>query len=159
MHLKSILHRNEELHQCFRNKTFHKSKRQPPNLKRLLTRAKFTLKQREDCSVKKCNEPSCGLCKYIREGSSVKFKNKSFKVNEKMSCKAKNVIYVIQCRGCDEQYIGETNNLRNRTTLHNQHIRNEALRKIPLRCHIADCSDKETKYFMFPFYQMKSPFI
>ena len=66
------------------------------------------------------------------------------------------VIYVIECRGCDEQYIGETNNLRNRTTLHNQHIRHEALRKIPLSGHIADFSDKEPKYFMFPFYQMKT---
>ena len=34
-------------------------------------------------------------------------------------------------------------------------IRHEALRKIPLSGHIADCSDKEPKYFMFPFYQMK----
>ena len=115
------------------------------------------MKQTEECSVKKkYNEPRCGLCKYIREGSSVKFKNKSFKVNKNMSCKAKNVIYVIQCRGCDEQYIGETNNLRNRTALHNQHIRHEALRKIPLSGQIADCSDKEPKYFMFPFYQMKT---
>ena len=73
-----------------------------------------------------------------------------------MSCKAQNVIYVIQCRGCDDQYIGETNNLRNRTTLHNQHIIYEALRKIPLSGHIADCSDKEPKYSMFPFYQMKT---
>ena len=51
--LKSILHRNEELHQCFRNKTILKSKRQPPNLKRLLTKAKFTMKQTEECSLKK----------------------------------------------------------------------------------------------------------
>ena len=70
--LKYILHRNEALHQCFRNKTFLKSKRQPPNLKRLLTKAKFTMKQTEECSVRKCNEPRCDLCKYIREGSSVK---------------------------------------------------------------------------------------
>ena len=44
---------------------------------------------------------------YANISSSVKFKNKSFKVNENMSCKAKHVIYVIQCRGCDEQYIGK----------------------------------------------------
>ena len=53
--LKSILHRDEELHQCFRNETFLKSKIQPPNLKRLLTTAKFTVKQTEECSVKMCN--------------------------------------------------------------------------------------------------------
>ena len=73
-----------------------------------------------------------------------------------MSCKAKSVIYVIPCRGCDEQYIGETNNLSNKTTLHNQHIRHESLRKLLLSGIIADCSDKEPKYFMFPFYQMKT---
>ena len=155
--LKSILHRNEELPQCFRNKTFLKSKRQPPNLKRLLTKAKFTRKQTEEYSVKQCNEPRCGLCKYICEGLSVEFKNKTFKVNENMSCKAKNVIYVIQCGGCDEQYIGEANNLWNKTTLNNQHIRHEALRKIPLSGHIAYCSHKEPNYFInFPFYQMKT---
>ena len=114
------------------------------------------MKQTEEYSVKLCNEPRCGLCKYIREGSSVKFRNKSFKVNENMSCKAKNIIYVIQCRGCDEKYIEETNNLRNRTTPHNQHIRHEALRKIHLSGHIADYSDKERKYFIFPFYLMKT---
>ena len=77
--LKSILHRNEKLHQWSRNKIFLKSKGQPPNLKRLLTKGKFTMKQTEECSVTKCNEPRCGVGKYIRESSSVKFKNKSSK--------------------------------------------------------------------------------
>ena len=66
------------------------------------------------------------------------------------------VIYMIQCRGCDEQYIGETVNLRNRITLHNQHIRHAELRKIPVSGHIADCSDQDPKYFVFPFYLMKT---
>ena len=68
-----------------------------------------------------------------------------------MSCKSKHVIYMIQCRGCNEQYIGETVNLRNRITLHNQHIRHAELRKIPVSGHIADCSDQDPKYFVFPF--------
>ena len=72
-----------------------------------------------------------------------------------MSCTVKNVVYVIECRGCGEYYIGETNNLRKRTTLHNQHIRHENLRMIPVSGHIATCSDKDPKYFMFPFYKMK----
>ena len=48
---------------------FPQSKRQPPNLKRLLTKARFTNKPKEDYKVSKCNEPRCGLCKYITEGS------------------------------------------------------------------------------------------
>ena len=47
-------------------------------------------------------------------------------------------------------------NLRKRTTLHNQHIRHENLRMIPLSGHIASCSRNEPKYFMFPFYKMKT---
>ena len=86
----------------------------------------FTNKPKEDYKVSKCNEPRC---KYISEGQSDNFKGKVFKVNDDMSCKPKNVIYVLQCRGCNEQYIGETVNLRNRITLHNQHLRHAELRK------------------------------
>ena len=51
--------------------------------------------------------------------------------------------------------MGETNNLRKRTTLHNQHIRHENLRMIPVSGYIATCSDKDPKYFfLFPFYKM-----
>ena len=62
-----------------------------------------------------------------------------------MSCIVKNVIYVITCRGCGKYYTGETNNLRKRTTLHNQHIRHENLRMIPVSGHIASCSDNIRK--------------
>ena len=33
-------------------------------------------------------------------------------------------------------------------------IRHENLRMIPVSGHIATCSDKDPKYFMFPFYKM-----
>ena len=54
---------------------------------------------------------------------------------------------------CQKYYIGETNNLRNRTTLHNQHISHEILRMIPVS---ATWSDKDPKYFKFPFFKMSS---
>ena len=66
---KSILQRNHELHEILEEKFFSKGKRQPPNLKRLLTKARFTNKPKEDYKVSKCNEPRCRLCKYITEGS------------------------------------------------------------------------------------------
>ena len=37
-------------------------------------------------------------------------------LNSDMSCTVKIVIYVITCRECGKYYIGETNNLRKRTT-------------------------------------------
>ena len=64
---KHILHRNDDLHKIFKDKIFLKSKRQTPNLKRLLTKAKFTSKQPEEFKVEKCNELRCGLCKHLME--------------------------------------------------------------------------------------------
>ena len=155
-HNKAILLRDEKLKTLFSKKTFLKSKRQPPNLKKLLTKAKFSNKNETKFTVTKCKEPRCGLCKYLKDGSSFNFKGKQFNVNSDMTCTVKNVIYVIECRECRKYYIGETNNLRNRTTLHNQHIRHENLRMTPVSGHIASCSNMDPKYFMFPFYKMNS---
>ena len=115
-------------------------------------KVRFTNKPKEDYTVSKCNEPRYGQCKYITEGSSVNSKGKLFRVvNDDVSCKSKHVIYAIQYRGCNEQYFGETVKLINHITLHNQHIRHAKLRKIPVSGHIADCSDQDPKYFVFPF--------
>ena len=153
---KSLLLRNDRMKSIFACKTFLKSKRQPPNLKKLLTRAKFTTHTNQTYEVTKCKEPRCGLCKYIKEGSSFKFKGETFFIHSNMSCTVKHVINVIECRGCGKYYIGETNNLRNRVTLHNQHTRHEQLRKIPVSGHIASCSNTDPKYYIFPFFKMRT---
>ena len=54
---KRNLHRNDDLHKIFKGKIFLKSKRQTPNLKRLLTKAKFTSKQPEEFKVKNAMNP------------------------------------------------------------------------------------------------------
>ena len=151
---KSILLRDDRMKTIYKQTIFLKSKRQAPNLKKLLTKANFSDKQQQKFEVTKCRESRCRLCKHIKEESTFNFKGENFTVNADMSCTVKNVIYVIECRGCGEYYIGETNNLRKRATLHNQHIRHENLRMIPVSGHIATCSDKDPKYFMFPFYKM-----
>ena len=142
---KSVLLRNDRMKSIYKHKVFLKSKRQSPNLKKILTKTKFSSTQETKF---KCNESRCGLCEHIKEGPSFSFKGKTFTV--------KYAIYVIECRGCKKYYIGETNNLRKRTTLHNQHIRHKELRMIPLSRHLASCSDNDPKYFMFPFYKMSS---
>ena len=140
----------------YKHKVFLKSKRQSPNLKKTTNQSKIFQYSRKEFEVTKCNEPRCGLCKRIKEGPSFSFKGKTFTVNADMNCTVKNAMYLIECRGCEKYYIGETNNLRKRTTLHNQHIRHEELRMIPLSGHLVSCSDNDPKYFMFPFYKMSS---
>ena len=131
-----------------------KSKRQPYNLKRLLTRRSFTSNDKHE--VRKCNRSNCGLCIHLVEGNSIPFNcGTNFKINENISCDVRNTIYVMKCRGCREEYIGETGNfLRKRVTVHNQHICDSRTRLLNVSEHINICEDTlNPKYYIFPFLQ------
>ena len=70
----------------------------------------------------------------------------------------KNVVYVMKCRGCGEEYIGETGNpLRQRVTIHNQQIRDPKTRMLKVSEHISNCAHAlNPKYNIFLFYKMYS---
>ena len=56
---------------------------------------------------------------------------------EYMTCNVRNVIYVMKCRCCGEEYIGETGNfLRKRVTVHNQQIRDPRTSMLKVGEHI-----------------------
>ena len=148
---KPILQEDETMRNILSKFKFIKSKRQPYNLKRVLTKAKFSSKQGKE--VKKCKRPNCGLCIHLLEESSITFNcGINFKVHENMSCDVKNVIYVMKCRGCGEEYIGETGNfLRKRVTVHNQQIRDPSTRMLKVSEHIDNCAKHlNPKIFHFP---------
>ena len=129
--LTQILDQSETMRNALFGKAVIKSKRQPRNLKQILTRAKFTETDETDESenkVTKCRRSNCGLCPYIIEASEYMVNDKIIRVNTPMDFSVKNVVYMIQCRGCDEIYIGETNDLRKRMTVHRQQIRDKSTR-------------------------------
>ena len=106
-----ILKNDETMRTILNNTKVIKSKRQLPNLKRLLVKSEFK-EINIVPSVSKCNEPRCGLCNYIIEGSSLNLNNKVSQVKENMNCNIKkNVLYVLICNGSREYYFGrrETN--------------------------------------------------
>ena len=77
----------------------------------------------------------CGLCKHLQDEKTFTCtNNKTFTVSASMSCDVNNIIYVITGSGCNLNYMGETNNLRHRTTVHNQQIREINTRKFPCMC-------------------------
>ena len=150
-----ILQEDEKMQNILSNYKFIKSRRQPCNLKRLLTKAKFS--PNYTCKVRKCTNPNCGLCIHLLEGNSFQFNcGMNFKVHEDMTCEVKNVIYVMECRGCGEEYIGDTGNfLRRQVTIHNQQIRDPSTRMLRDSGHIDECACQlNTKYNIFPFYKM-----
>lgn len=137
----------------FKDVTLIKSKRQPCNLKTLLTNAKFNKMPIQ--GVRKCCAPRCKLCNQIIEGNKFTFKttNYTFCINHDMDCSTLNCIYVIQCNGCSSIYIGETSNLRLRTNLHRDHIRHST--GLYVSTHIATCAKNVSPSFsIMPFYKV-----
>ena len=157
-----VLQADEKMRNILSNCKIIKSKRQPYNLKRLLTKdhcLSFYFTSNDTCEVRKCTRPNCGLGIHLVEGNSFKFScGINFKVHENMTCEIKNVIYVMKCRGYGEEYIGETGNfLRKRVTIHNQQIRNPRTRMLRVSGHIDECaSNLNPKHYVFPFYKMYS---
>lgn len=103
----SIIERDQELQQLIKQSDLLHSQRQPPNLKKILTRAKFHSTP-EKYVVSKCGDSRCGTCPYLKTGDSISFKcGQTLYVNENMSCKSKNLLYCITCNHCGEHYIGQ----------------------------------------------------
>ena len=137
------------------NKIIIKSKRQPLNLKKILTKAKFQ-ENRIISTVTKCHRYNCELCDYLIEGNSLKLKcGKTLEIKENTSCDVKNVIYIIICKGCKEEYIGETKDLRARIRVHKQQIRDPNTRMLQMSHHIDNCTQLDPKFQVIPFFKCK----
>lgn len=155
-----ILKGSTRLNNILKHTDIIMSKRQAPNLKKLLTRAKTNCSANTNPTVSKCNNKRCGTCIHLLEGSTTKFEknSKPFKVKQNMTCTSKHLIYVLNCNGCNRaQYIGQTNDLRKRVTVHRQQIKDQDLRKLPVSQHIHACAKNTTPQFtIFPFYKMNN---
>ena len=91
--------------------------KRPPNIKDQIIRAKIPdpppqRPKRKLNGMKKCNK--CPDCPYVRIGQVVKASqsNYSFEINTEVNCQTKNLIYTLEYKKCNEQYIGETNATR-----------------------------------------------
>ena len=150
-----MLRQDEKLNQMFNRHKILKSKRQPKNLKHILTRAKYdgTDSIRKKGKVSKCTDKRCGTCPHLLQGSHFRFENgQTFEVKSNFDCSSKNVIYAIMCPTCQKTYIGETVNLRKRVTVHKQHNTDSKYRYMFVNKHLADCGKCDFK--IFPFYQL-----
>lgn len=98
--------------------------RRPKNLKDILVRAKLPTSETQQ--FKTCNDRRCQLCKYSVTTSTFQSTatGDTYRIFSNLSCKSVNVIYLITCSICQEQYIGETGGPLNiRINLHRDHIR------------------------------------
>ena len=115
---------DQQLRNVFSDTNIILSQRQPNNLLKILSKAKFSSKTTPEHAIKKCNDIRCNICCKNYLQCTTEFNLSNGKVwntrTSNLTCNAKNVIYYLKCNQCDDQtYIGKTNNLRLRT---NQHI-------------------------------------
>ena len=154
---KDLLTDSQNMKNVLENTKIINSTRQAPNLKKILTRAKFSTEEDTTGAIK-CKKPRCKTCPHIRETPCINFNNgQKFEIRSNMSCISKNLIYCIICNGCSKEYIGQTGDcLRNRVTVHRQQINHEELRQIDLSGHIAACAKNLSPQFtIIPFYKVR----
>ena len=125
-----------------------KSQRQPKNLKRILTSSIFGKNTTQE--INKCKNKRCKICDIVIEGKYYTFKNREtkFKINKNLSCNSKNAVCIIECK---EIYIGSTQALNIRTSLHKSNIKIEENRKLDVSKHLYQCS--RGKFKIMPIYQ------
>ena len=74
-------------------------------------------------------------------------------MNNNFNCKTKNLIYVVICQGCKDEYFGETSCLvKERINVYRQHVSQPKYPEIQEKEHFRLCSDRE--FQGLPFLQM-----
>ena len=90
----------------------------PPRIKRIVN------------GMKKCSD--CPICPFVKTGQIVKSAQSDFKIEiqQSVNCQTRNLIYMINCRKCKNQYIGESSRtLQSRFSEHLGYVRSKNLSK------------------------------
>ena len=109
--------------------------KRPKNIKDTLIRSKMPARgavrpKRTQKGMHKCG--ACRTCQFVQTGKLVRAKATSevVEINTNVSCRDSNVVYLINCGHCGEQYIGETEKtLHTRFSQHQGYVRNTDLLK------------------------------
>ena len=108
----------------FQMKKLVKSMSEAPNLGRLPYKYKFESQQKNH-EVKICGK-NCVSCHYLLKASLYQFKRvkKTLLMKNSFNCESSDLIFVIICQGCKEEYIGEMSCLvKEQIDIYRQHIR------------------------------------
>ena len=99
-------------------------------------------------------------CKYLLINDYYTFKNVqiTFKLKNCFTCHSFNLIYVVICGACKEEYIAETGEgktkLRDGVRVYRQHIWQPQYQQLKVEGHLKVCGNRE--FWIFPLLQMHS---
>ena len=130
----------------------NKSKRQAPNLKKIITKAEFSQKQ---VGVYKCTDKRCKFYTNLLLGNSYTFKNvdKTFSLKVYFSCNSPHLFYIIICSTCGKKCTGETGigktKLRDHVRVYRHYIRQPEYQKLKVAEHLKTYGIGTFKIFPF----------
>ena len=84
--------------------------RRPKNLRDYLTRSDFAVAEGDRYFSKSCNSSRCSHCNNIDNACEFTSSNtgETFTLRQNVNCKTSHVIYLITCKRCKAQYVGQT---------------------------------------------------
>ena len=154
--LISRLYTSRECRSIFGGTRIIDSRREPLSLLRIFQHSRFDDSRRTSVvrGVSKCGFKNCKTCYNIMEVDKVFFNNSgiSYKINYRMNCMVRNVIYVIICNGCGQSYIGETTCLRERTNAHRSNSNDENRALMEVSRHLYNCGQS---FKICPIFKLK----
>ena len=141
--------------------------RQPSNLRKILTKANFVLNPvpREPRLI---GLYPCGKCIYCKKGYLTHHSEFTLHHNGNhirwnytrfFSCDSVNILYVVVCLYCSNNYLGKTKNAKTRMAKHKSDVLNPHNSKCR-NCveHLRQCSSLKEPYFRFlPFFYVDDP--
>ena len=109
--------------------------KRPKNIKDKLIRSRVPQQttsrpKRSLPGMRKCNQ--CSVCSFIQEGRTVKATATNYKmdINTSVDCSSKNIIYLLGCNKCPQQYIGESERmLKERFAEHKGYVNTQNISK------------------------------
>ena len=110
--------------------------------------------------MKACGDKRCECCSHLLLSNAYKFKNVAvtFKLKTGFICDSSNLIYVVICPNCKEEYIGETDvnltKLRDRVRIYRQRIPQPHYQQLKVKGHLHTYGGGDFK--IFAFLQMRS---
>ena len=94
------------------------------NLKEMLSPSLYpTIKRDKGNSITSCNR--CDICKHFlvcKQNFTCKVTGKSYGVRGFLNSERSNVVYLISCTNCGDQYVGSARNFKNRFRVHKSDI-------------------------------------
>ena len=121
--------------------------RRPKNLKDLLVRASLTSRVHETSGNFRCGASRCKTCPILRTTNIFvsKATGERFAIKMHASCKTNNIVYLIECRRCGLQYVGESGQpLHKRMNSHRYDITHGRIEESPVAAHFRSDGHSES---------------